>query len=98
MPAMSGITPQDQIGIVRAFADELTRTVGVARALVEAGRVIDLVGLDGQIGLLCAKSLDLQPDEGRRMRPRLIVLAASVEALSNALQKAVPWPSAPPPY
>jgi hypothetical protein len=98
MSAMSRTTPQDQIGIVRAFADELTRTVDVARALAEAGRAIDLAGLDDQIGLLCAKSLDLQPDEGRRMRPRLIVLAASIEALSNALQKAVPWPSMPPPY
>ena len=34
---------------------------------------------------LCAKALDLPPDEGRRVRPRLIALSGSMEALSQAL-------------
>jgi hypothetical protein len=69
---------------VRALAQELTRLVDVARVLVDADRVVDLAGLDHQVGLLCAKTLDLPPDEGRRMRPRMIALLASVEGLSRA--------------
>ena len=61
--------------------------VGIARALVEAGRAIDLTGLDRQVGLLCAKSLDLPPDDGRRVRPRLIALFGSMEALSRVLAR-----------
>ncbi len=56
------------IEAVRALADELTKMVGIARALVEAGREIDLTGFDRQVGLLCAKSLDL-PAERRPSYP-----------------------------
>ena len=52
--------------------------------LVDSNREVDLTGLDREIGLLCAKTLDLPPDEGRRIRPRLIALSGSVEALSRA--------------
>lgn len=75
------------IEAVRALAEELTKMVGVACALVKAERVVDLTGLDRQIGLLCAKSLDLPPDEGRKVRPRLVALLGSVEALSRALAR-----------
>jgi hypothetical protein len=83
--AMTEADTHDPIAAVRALADELTKTIGLASALAESGRDIDLAGLDHQIGLLCAKSLDLPPDEGRRVRPRLIALSGSVEALSRAL-------------
>ena len=79
---------------VRELAEDLTNVVGVARTLVESGRLIDLTGLTDQVGLLCATALDLQPDEGRRMRPKLIALSESFEALMRALQKAAPCSSA----
>ena len=79
-----------EIDAVRALAEELTKMVGVARALVDAGRAIDLSGLDDQVGLLCAKSLDLPPDEGRRIRPRLIALSGSIEALSRTFTSHAP--------
>lgn len=82
---MSDDSPNDPVAAVRALAAELTQMIGVACALAEAGRTIDLTGLDHQVGLLCAKSLDLPPDEGRRVRPRLIALSGSMEALSRAL-------------
>ena len=47
--------------------------------------MIDLTGLERQVGLLCAQSLDLPPDEGRRVRPRLLALSGSMEVLSRAL-------------
>jgi hypothetical protein len=74
-------TPSDE---VRAYAEQLTKLVDFTRALVDANRKVDLTGLECEIGLLCAKSLDLPPDEGRRIRPRLLALFGSVEGLSRA--------------
>ncbi len=76
---------ESPIDAVRVLAEDLSQVVGVACALVEAGRVVDLSGLDSQVGLLCAKTLDLPPEEGRRARPWLIALSGGVEALSRAL-------------
>ena len=70
-----------------AFADGVTQTLGVARGLVEAGRHVDLAGLEDQVGLLCAKALDLPPEEGRECARSATVLAR-VEALSVALLRA----------
>jgi hypothetical protein len=78
------------INAVRALSEELTKMVGVARALVEAGRAIDLTGIDSQVGLLCAKSLDLPSGDGRRIRPRLIALFASMEALARVVASNAP--------
>ncbi len=77
--------PRDPAAAVRTLGEELTKLIDLARTLVEAGRAIDLAGLDDQIGLLCAKSLDLPPDKGRGMRPLLIVLSRALDALSVAL-------------
>jgi hypothetical protein len=70
---------------VRALAEDLTKRISCARAAAEGGSRISLTGLDQQVGVLCAKSLDLSPDEGRRVRPRLIALSGLIEALSRAL-------------
>ena len=70
---------------MRALAEQLTGMVTRAAALLRAGRHVDLAGLDSEIGLLCAKSLDLPPDEGRRVRPWLVGLSGGIEALSQAL-------------
>ena len=82
IPCPESETPMDA---VRALANELMRLVGAARALVEAGEEIDLANLDNEVGLLCARMLDLPPDEGRLLRPRLIALSGSVEGLSRAI-------------
>jgi hypothetical protein len=89
---MSGTEPHDPIAAVRGLAEGLRRTTDLARALAEAGRAIDLTGLEHDVGLLCAKSLDLPPDEGRRVRPQLIALSGAMEALSRVLA-APPAPS-----
>ncbi len=88
---MSGSVSYDPSAAVRALADELTKTIDIARALAESGRTIDITGLDREVGLLCAKSLDLPPDDGRRIRPSLIALSGALEALSRVLSsRAVP--------
>jgi hypothetical protein len=78
------------IEAVRALSEELTKMVGIARALVEAGRAIDLTGIDSQVGLLCAKSLDLPAGDGRRVRPRLIAQFGSMEALARVFASNAP--------
>ena len=82
---MTAADSYDPFAAVRAMADELRQTVDVARALASSGRAIDLTGFDQQVGLLCAKSLDLPPDAGRSLRPRLIALSAALEELSRVL-------------
>jgi hypothetical protein len=91
---MTDVPSAQPIEAVRALAEELTGVVVVAKTLIESGRQIDLTGLNEQVGLLCAASLDLPPDEGRRIRPRLIALSGSLKTLSLALQKAAPCLSA----
>ena len=82
---MTGTEPHDPIAAVCGMAQELRKTTELARALAEFGRAIDLTGLDHEVGLLCAKSLDLPPEEGRRIRPHLIALSGAMEALSRVL-------------
>ena len=89
---MSDSIDRDRANAVHALAEELTQTVVLARALAESGRTIDLTGLDSRIGLLCAKSLDLPLEEGRRLRPRLVTLSTAIEALSRVLSRS-PAPS-----
>jgi len=81
------------LGAVRRFAADLANTIGLARRLVRRGVTVDLTGLEQQVGLLCAKTLDLAPEEGRRMRPDLIALNADVDQLASVLARPT---SAPP--
>lgn len=79
----SRATPLDR---ARDLAVSLGGTLRLAQALAVAGRRIDLGGLEGPIGLLCAKSLDLPPEEGRQMRILLIELLGQVDALSETMR------------
>ncbi|MBV8092080.1 MAG: hypothetical protein JO110_02370 [Acetobacteraceae bacterium] len=68
----------------------LARTVRVARCLVESAREVDLSGLKEIVGLLCARALDLDPKEGRMLRPKLAALQQEMDALQVALTRAGP--------
>lgn len=68
-----------------SFLEDMHNTVTIVRRLVENGRPVDLAGLDRQIGLLCAKALDLPVEQGRSLRPGLIRLLAEVDAVSVIL-------------
>ena len=74
---------------MRSFIEDLTNTIVVARQLLDLGQTIDLTGFDGQIGLLCAKALDLPPKDGRSVRADLIALLTDVESLHRAMQPRV---------
>jgi hypothetical protein len=59
----------------------------LAEGVVAAGRKVDLTGLEDRIGLVCARALDLPPDEGARLRPDLVALLRDLDALAVALRQ-----------
>lgn len=75
---------------MEALADSLAKTVRLSRAFASSNRPVDLAGLDSGIGLLCAKALDLPPDRGRQLRPRLVALRQEMDELSHALRSTPP--------
>jgi hypothetical protein len=68
-----------------AMADSARGTLRVARVLVESRRPVDLGGLQNAIGRLCAAVFDLEPAEGRRLRPQLEAVLAELNALETSL-------------
>ena len=68
---------------MRALAGDLARMVRLAGALAQAGRDVDLTGLERQVGLLCAQSLDLEPAAGRNMRASLVELRRAIDTLAE---------------
>jgi hypothetical protein len=75
----------------QALASGLASTLRLARVMAETRRPVDLRGLEGQIGLLCAKALDLPPEQGRVLTQALAALLADTDALHLALTRyAVP--------
>ncbi|HEY0205089.1 MAG TPA: hypothetical protein VGC15_13185 [Acetobacteraceae bacterium] len=82
--------PSNPIAQQQALAEQVQRIVAVTRALAESGRRVDLSGLDGAVGLLCAKTLDLPPDQGRLARPQLAAILAELDQLGATLRADAP--------
>jgi hypothetical protein len=72
---------------VTNLGSALARTVCVARALVDNGRVVDVTGLERGVGLFCAKALDLPYEQGQAVRPHLAALLSEIEGLTAALRR-----------
>ena len=72
------------------LAEQVRTTVAIARALAGMDREVEIAGLDRMVGLLCAKTLDLPPDQGRAARPGLVAILAEVELLSATLRAKAP--------
>jgi hypothetical protein len=79
--------PTDTPG-VSGMADGLAATLRTARALCDAGRPIDLTGLQDMVGVLCAHVLDLPLVEGRQMRATLEMLDHEIGLLLQAMPEA----------
>ncbi len=77
--------PSSAIDPVRAIGVNLGHMLRMTRALIAGGRRVDIAGLERQVGLLCARSLDLPPDDGRELRPMLIGLLTDLDALYTTL-------------
>jgi hypothetical protein len=76
------------LAATRELAQSIAGTLRVARGFLAAGRRIDLVGLEEPVGLLCAQSLDLPPEQGRQMLVVLINLRRELDVLSETLRSA----------
>lgn len=64
--------------------------IGVMRCasrLVATQRSVDLAGLDHQVGLICAKILDLPLSEGHALRPCLLRALHEADALMQMLTR-----------
>jgi hypothetical protein len=67
------------------LAERLGRTAAVARALILAGRTVELAGIEDGVGLLCAKTLDLPRDQARHVLPSLYAVLEQLTLLTAAL-------------
>ena len=68
------------------LATGLSKTMGIARALAQSGRTLDLTGIDNGIGVLCAQALDLPLQDGRALLPVLRDVLGQVDALTTTLR------------
>ena len=57
----------------------------LASGMLASSRRLDLAGMDQMVGRLCARCLDLPPEEGRAMRPHLAGLLAEIDALNATI-------------
>jgi hypothetical protein len=70
---------------LRSFLEDLENAITVARTLIEDGHAVDLTGFDRLVGLLCAQTLDLPPEDAVALRDELVGLLAAVDALACVL-------------
>jgi hypothetical protein len=93
-PRRRGTTPvnvdRSPFDRARSLAGGLVSTARLSSALVAAHRQVDLAGLDAAIGLLCAKALDLEPEQGRLLLPELNAVLDELALLSGALTEHSP--------
>lgn len=71
---------------VTALSHLVRDTLAIATGLAAGGRRVDVTGLDDTVGLLCAKALDLPPEQGRAARAELLALLADLDALGTVLR------------
>lgn len=71
---------------IRSMGDMLT----VAEALLDAGRAIDLSGLDREVAAVCAAAVTLPVAQGRALRGELAGLMLQVEGIEARLRQPPP--------
>ena len=75
----------DRCAAVQEMITSVAAILQIARLLLNAGRQVDIQGLDRVVGILCARALDLPPDQGRLVRPSLAILLIELDTLSVAM-------------
>jgi len=75
---------------VAELGSRIARTLGVARALAQSGRQLDLRGIEDGVGRLCAQTLDLPPRDAHSMVFMLREILAQVDALTEILAHGPP--------
>lgn len=80
------VTYESPLEETRSLAKALYATIGVACALARMERSLDLTGLDTQVGFLCAKALDLNPEDGRELHQELIAMRLGLASLAELMR------------
>ena len=70
-----------------ALSEQTARMVAVAQALVMSQRHVDMSGLQNQVGLLCAKALDLPASKTGFLKLELRRLASGLGALDASMRE-----------
>jgi hypothetical protein len=71
--------------VVRAAVEALGDTLAVARALVGAGREVDLEGLDRGAARVCAAVMALPLNEARVLLPALEEVLRQLDAMAASI-------------
>lgn len=66
--------------------ESMRDTLAMARALVDAGRTIDLTGLEAEAATICAAIDALPIGSADALRPAMLALVREVEALAATLR------------
>lgn len=77
-----------ELAATLAAIETLHGTMAMARALVIAGREVDLAGLDGDAQRLCAAIACLPRESGQRLRLPLLELTEELDRLRRAFDAA----------
>lgn len=86
--ASSEASGPSHIDVVAAAIATLAATLAVARALAEAGRRIDLDGLEADAVAVCAALMALDAREARGLRPAIEALRHDVDSLAATMRAA----------
>ncbi len=70
-----------------AMADGIGASLATARGLMQSGRNVNLSGLEDLCGRLCARSLDLPPEQGKTLASRLEALWEELDVTSRMLSR-----------
>ena len=85
---LRGMERSLELAATLAAIESLHGMMSVARALVAAGRAVDLGGLDGEAQRLCAAVACLPRESGQRLRIPLIELREELDRLRRAFEAA----------
>ena len=82
---LADLQPSLEVAAMLAAIDSLQGTLTMARALVMAGREVELEGLDREAARLCAAVACLPGDSGQVLIGSLVSLTREIDALSVCL-------------
>ena len=82
---IADLQPSIEVAATLAAIDSLQGTLTMARALVLAGREVELEGLDREAARLCAAVACLPGDSGQMLLGSLVGLTREIDALCVCL-------------
>lgn len=82
--------PDAERKAAETLVQSVDQMVRVANAITQTGRPVNLNGLENCVGRLTASVLDLDPPQGRLLRPALEVLVRNLNKLEHSTRSRAP--------